>query len=80
MFVLDFEHLKLYFSPKHRSGSFGSTCGFSKFYGVLTVISAGCHVNKLFICKKLSLVFFLVGICSALCMYVEKIRWIRIST
>lgn len=69
--ALKIEHLRLYFSPKHCRGSFGSTCGFIKFFGLETIISAVCHVSKLFMNKQLSLVFcFLMGICCSTFVHV----------
>lgn len=70
-YTLKIEHLKAYFSPKHFSGLFESIHGFSECHGLLTMLSAGPHVSKLFINEKLSLVFCsLVDICCSTCVHV----------
>lgn len=59
------------FLSKHFSGLFESTCGFSECHGLLTMLSAGLHVSKLFINEK-SGVCFLVGICCSTCVHVYE--------
>lgn len=71
------ERLKMYFSPKHFSGLFESTHGFSEGHGLLTMLSASLHVSKLFINEKLSLVFWFSS--SYLLFYLGACIWIKLG-